>query len=214
MRRFRPSLLIAVALVLGLTIGGATVAIAAGSSSTVKVCTTSKGVVRSASASGKCPKKTVKKTISVAGPAGPAGPAGSQGAPGAPGGQGIQGVQGVQGPGSTDFYRAFSGDPGPILIQDVDNVRILVNCNSNGVTSWGFTLANVKIRVSGTTAVAGADPTTVAYTDSLNLPFVANQTSVSASYVVTNMTTQKSFTFTILGTKSGNDCVFSGQITP
>lgn len=221
MRRFRPSLLIGAGVVVGLVLGGTTVAIAASSGSTVKVCTTSKGVVRSASASGACPRRTVKKSIAVTGPSGPAGAAGAPGAPGAkgatgaPGNQGTQGVQGVQGPGSTDFYQVVNGDQGQVPLATIDDVYLFVNCTSSGATSWGYPIVTgLRVRVSGTYSRNGGAPVSVAVTDSQFLPLVVDPTSVAVTYVITNMTTRKSFTFALTGTKSGQDCVFSGQITP
>ncbi|CAN5154153.1 hypothetical protein BH09ACT10_BH09ACT10_03680 [soil metagenome] len=62
MKISRTAALLALATAAALTVGGASLAVSA-SKKDVKVCVTSKGVVRSASASGKCPKKTIKKTI-------------------------------------------------------------------------------------------------------------------------------------------------------
>ena len=202
--------------VLGLVVGASTVAVAASAGSTVKVCATSKGVVRSASANGTCPKKTVKKTVSVQGPrgaTGAAGPPGSPGRPGATGPVGAAGSTGAAGQTSTDVFQTVSGDPGLILIRELDNVRLVANCNGSGAVLWGFALNGVKLRVSGTYSQASAAPVSVAVTDADFVPLVSNQTSTAVSYVVTNMTSGKSFTYAALATRSGVDCVFSGQIT-
>ena len=82
--------LIAVSVVAVLAFVGGGIAHAATSSATIKVCVTSKNVVRSADAKGKCPKKTRAVAVNKVGPAGTSGaqgvpgPAGAQGAPGTP----------------------------------------------------------------------------------------------------------------------------------
>lgn len=82
------AVLVAAAVVVG---GSAVVATAAVGSGTVKVCTTHKGVVVSASKKSRCPKGTTKRKVDVQGargpagargPTGPRGPAGQAGAPG------------------------------------------------------------------------------------------------------------------------------------
>ena len=89
----------------GLLVGGG-VAYAATSSKTVKVCVTSKSVVRSASTSGTCPSKTKAVSINKVGPTGktgatgPKGATGAQGPKGATGAQGPKGATGAQGPGA------------------------------------------------------------------------------------------------------------------
>lgn len=75
----RSVVLVAVGAVLGLVIGGSTVVYAASTSKAVKVCVTKHNVVRAANSSGKCPKKTTKKSVSLQGPTGPAGAAGPTG---------------------------------------------------------------------------------------------------------------------------------------
>lgn len=73
-----PAALVAlVALVAGLLVGGTTVTALAGSERatlSVTVCATGKGVVRSATARGACPKGTTKRKVGVTGPRGPRGP--------------------------------------------------------------------------------------------------------------------------------------------
>ncbi|QMW65258.1 hypothetical protein H4N58_13705 [Mumia sp. ZJ1417] len=78
----RTAVLVSAGVIVGLVAGGTTVAVAASSAKTVKVCTTKKGVVRSADAKGRCPKKSKKQAINVRGPAG------SRGAPGVAGARG------------------------------------------------------------------------------------------------------------------------------
>lgn len=207
----RSSLLIACGAVGGLVVGASTVAVAASSGSSVTVCVTSKDVVRSASSKGACPKKTAKKSVAVQGARGATGAAGPAGSPGATGPAGPAGTGGAT---STDVFQKVSGDPGPILVKELDNVRLLANCNGSGAVLWGFALNGVKLRVSGTYSQAGAAPVSVAMTDTDFVPQVSNQTSTAVSYVITNMTSGKSFTYAALATRSGVDCVFSGQITP
>lgn len=82
MSRTRSAVLVTAGVLAGLVVGGTTVAVATSSTKTVKVCTTKKGVVRSADAKGHCPKKSKKRAINVRGP---------QGVPGAKGATGARG---------------------------------------------------------------------------------------------------------------------------
>lgn len=82
MTKSRTTAAVVAAAVGGLLLGGTATAVAVSSAKTVKVCTTSKGVVRSADAKGKCPKRTSKRAVSVRGPAGPRGVTGPRGATG------------------------------------------------------------------------------------------------------------------------------------
>ncbi|WP_208322932.1 phage tail protein [Mumia sp. ZJ1417] len=65
-----------------LVLGGVVVADAATTARTVKVCTTKKGVVVSATKSGKCRKGLKKVTLNTRGPVGSRGPVGPRGATG------------------------------------------------------------------------------------------------------------------------------------
>lgn len=98
MRRFssRPSF-IAVAIIGVIAFIGGGVADAATSSTTIKVCVTSKNVVRSADAKGKCPKRTKAVAVNKVGPVGAAGRQGVPGPAGAVGGPGPAGAPGVAG---------------------------------------------------------------------------------------------------------------------
>jgi hypothetical protein len=68
--------------IVGALVGGGVVAFAASSSKTVKVCTTSKGVVRGASGKGSCPAGTKATSINKTGPVGKTGKTGKTGSAG------------------------------------------------------------------------------------------------------------------------------------
>ncbi|KAA1424462.1 hypothetical protein FE697_000565 [Mumia zhuanghuii] len=76
----------------GLILGGVVVAQAAPTTGTVKVCTTKKNVVVSATKSGRCAKGLKKVTLNTRGPVGPAGARGATGARGPAGAQGPAGT--------------------------------------------------------------------------------------------------------------------------
>lgn len=97
MRQFvtKPSL-IAVSVIAVVAFVGGGIAHAATSSASIKVCVTSKNVVRSADAKGKCPKKTKAVAINKVGPAGRPGASGPAGAPGAAGALGKDGRDATQ----------------------------------------------------------------------------------------------------------------------
>lgn len=218
MRNFRPSLLIVAGLVLGLLIGGTTVAIAATSGSTVKVCTTSKGVVRSASTSGACPKKTTKKTINVTGPAGAQGAVGPQGVAGAKGAQGVQGtpgapgIQGIQGPPSTDINFTSYDTNGATILQ-LGDINLTAHCTGGQVNLYGYS-ASSAIRVSGTHANGTGAPVSDRFVSSGFTPAIQQADSAWVNWLITNQTTGESVTLQLLGYHEyGNYCRFTGQLT-
>jgi len=83
--RSRIALLLGITLLGVLVVGGVTIANAASSSSSVKVCVTGKNLVREASSRNTCPKGTRQRTVNVRGPQGPPGLPGAPGAKGDPG---------------------------------------------------------------------------------------------------------------------------------
>ncbi|MGH1563907.1 tail fiber protein [Mumia sp. DW29H23] len=87
----------------GLVLGGVVVADAATTTSAVKVCTTKKNVVVSATKAGRCAKGLKKVTISTRGPVGP------RGATGARGPAGPAGPVGPVGPAGTTAFGTGTG---------------------------------------------------------------------------------------------------------
>lgn len=219
MSRSRPVLLVSVGLVAGLLVGGSAVAVAATTGPTVKVCTTSKGVVRSASSSGTCPRKTSKKTISVAGPAGPAGPAGVQGVPGLPGKQGLQGVQGVQGvpgvpgPGTTEFNYLSNGTSGITVLQ-LGGINVTAHCTGGKVNLLGVSNSAV-VRVSGTHGNGSEAPVSDHVVSANFTPFIQQSDSAWVDWLITNESTGQSVSLQLFGVhETGSYCRFTGQVTP
>lgn len=212
MRPFRPSLLVATGLAVGLVAGGSTVAIAASSGSTVKVCTTSKGVVRSASSSGTCPRKTSKRTVAVAGPAGATGPQGVPGAQGVQGPAGVQGEQGPAGPGSIDIDHISSGTTGQTVVQ-LGDISVRVHCTGGQVNIAGFSNSSA-IRLAGTHGYGTAAPGSDRVVDGAFTPLVQQSDSAWVDWVISSTTTGQSVSLQLLGVQESGVCRFTGQVTP
>lgn len=200
MRHFRPSLLIAFGLVLGLLVGGTTVAIAATSSSTVKVCTTSKGVVRSASSSGACPKKTTKKSINVKGQTGATGKTGATG---------------PAGPGTVDISAYFMG--GPAKLAQTSTFEVWGNCNVYGPTFFVQQKnTSTNLRLTGIRSFGDAAPVMIRQNDQPISFFIPYEETIYLDAVVVDVATGTSATLTLSGRRAPSDsqCRYEGQITP
>ncbi|MET0930547.1 MAG: hypothetical protein ABWX74_13590 [Aeromicrobium sp.] len=213
MVRFRPSLLIACGVALGLVVGGTTVAIAASSGPTVKVCTTSKGVVRSASSNGTCPRRTTKRAINVTGPAGPVGPQGSQGLQGEQGTQGVPGSQGIQGPGTTDINYVSTNTSGLTVVQ-LGDITVTGHCTGGQVNLFGFSNSSA-IRLAGTHGLGTSAPVSDRLAGASFTPAIQHSDSAWVDWVITNQTTGQSVSLQLFGVhETGNTCRFTGQLIP
>ncbi|KAA1374601.1 hypothetical protein [Aeromicrobium fastidiosum] len=212
MRPSRSSVLVAVGVVAGLLVGGGTVAVAAGAGSSVKVCTTSKGLVRGAAANGTCPKKTVKRTVVVQGPAGAAGPAGPAGVPGPSGAPGAPGATGAAGPGTTDIDYVSNNTSGVTVLQ-LGDISLTAHCTGGQVNLLGFSNSSA-IRLSGTHAVGTGTPVSDRASSAAFMPGLQHSDSVWVDWLITNQTTHESVSLQLFGThETGNTCRFTGQLT-
>ncbi|WP_262852867.1 hypothetical protein [Mumia quercus] len=200
MTKSRTTAVVVAAAVGGLLLGGTATAVAVSSAKTVKVCTTSKGVVRSADAKGKCPRKTSKKAVAVRGPAGPRGATGTRGATG-PRGPGAVALSAVH---PTDAqWRTVKTPVGSISTYCAGG-----SIQAGPVFAGGFA-------TSGTSSIddAGVLVPWNSYDGVGNISRVAGS-RITYDGLVVDLKTGRTEALHFVYLKRGDGCVLFGQATP
>lgn len=199
MTKSRTTAAVVAAAVGGLLLGGTATAVAVSSAKTVKVCTTSKGVVRSADAKGKCPKKTSKKAVSVRGPAGPRGMTGPRGA------------TGPRGPGAVALSAAHPPDAQWRVVKTP--VGSITTYCSGGSMQAGPVFA-AGFATSGTSSVDDAAVVPWSSYDGAGSTTRIAANRISYDGLVVDLKTKRTEALRFVYVRRGEGCVLFGQATP
>jgi hypothetical protein len=196
MSKSRTAALVAIGTVLGILVSGTAVAYAAISNTTVKVCATRSGVVRSASSTGACPSHTSKRTINVTGPAGATGP------------------QGPAGPAARSVYQVITPGPG---FPAVPGAPLTVFCAAGSLHLAINVVYGPNVSFHGTMQRSPTDTTVIinSYKGNGTAGLVGDSV-VTAAVVFTDETTHLSGSadISLRWDPSLSKCVLEGQVIP